>query len=236
MGDLHPPNPPENNGPPLLPAPPLPPSVEIFLPCSSSKRQRRPSVRLGEIGDQRTPTGSVDPSSRRPKISKLHAKDSGAAFKPSYKPKASAGVARRVRTNWFSRFDDGFDAAALAPESKSIGGEDAGGEDYVDDCESPLNRNDRRASNRVRLSDGGDDPSEEGCRGWVGSVRSWLERLGLGRYWPIFEMHEVDDEVLPLLTLEDLRDMGINAVGSRRKMYCAIQKLGNNKDSSEGCV
>jgi hypothetical protein len=50
--------------------------------------------------------------------------------------------------------------------------------------------------------------------------------LGLGRYAPVFEVHEVDDEVLPMLTLEDLKDMGINAVGSRRKLYCAIQKLG----------
>ncbi|XP_043724864.1 uncharacterized protein LOC122671606 [Telopea speciosissima] len=57
-------------------------------------------------------------------------------------------------------------------------------------------------------------------------VRMWLNGLGLGRYAPVFEIHEVDDEVLPLLTLEDLKDMGINAVGSRRKIYCAIQKLG----------
>ena len=57
-------------------------------------------------------------------------------------------------------------------------------------------------------------------------VRVWLNGLGLGRYAPVFEIHEVDDEVLPMLTLEDLKDMGINAVGSRRKMYCAIQKLG----------
>ncbi|OWM90617.1 hypothetical protein CDL15_Pgr014920 [Punica granatum] len=57
-------------------------------------------------------------------------------------------------------------------------------------------------------------------------VKIWLNGLGLGRYAPVFEIHEVDDEVLPLLTLEDLKDMGINAVGSRRKMYCAIQKLG----------
>ncbi|GLT39943.1 hypothetical protein SLA2020_141080 [Shorea laevis] len=56
-------------------------------------------------------------------------------------------------------------------------------------------------------------------------VRIWLNSLGLGRYAPVFEIHEVDDEVLPLLTLEDLKDMGINAVGSRRKMFCAIQKL-----------
>lgn len=58
-----------------------------------------------------------------------------------------------------------------------------------------------------------------------GGVRDWLIGLGLGRYAPVFEIHEVDDEVLPMLTLEDLKDMGINAVGSRRKMYDAILKL-----------
>ncbi|RVW84062.1 hypothetical protein CK203_040519 [Vitis vinifera] len=56
-------------------------------------------------------------------------------------------------------------------------------------------------------------------------VRTWLFGLGLGRYAPVFEIHEVDFEVLPLLTLEDLKDMGINAVGSRRKIYTAIQNL-----------
>ncbi|KAK6127811.1 hypothetical protein DH2020_038448 [Rehmannia glutinosa] len=57
-------------------------------------------------------------------------------------------------------------------------------------------------------------------------VRVWLNRLGLSKYAPLFEVHEVDDEVLPFLTLEDLKDMGINAVGSRRKMYRSIQKFG----------
>lgn len=58
-----------------------------------------------------------------------------------------------------------------------------------------------------------------------GGVKAWLDGLGLSRYAPVFEIHEVDDEVLPLLTLEDLKDMGIGAVGSRRKLYAAIQKL-----------
>ncbi|KAJ1411879.1 Sterile alpha motif domain [Sesbania bispinosa] len=72
------------------------------------------------------------------------------------------------------------------------------------------------------------DRNENGGRVRSGEdgVRIWLNGLGLGRYAPVFEVHEVDDEVLPMLTLEDLKDMGINAVGSRRKMYCAIQKLG----------
>ncbi|PIM99719.1 hypothetical protein CDL12_27779 [Handroanthus impetiginosus] len=56
-------------------------------------------------------------------------------------------------------------------------------------------------------------------------VKEWLIGLGLGRYAPVFEIHEVDDEVLPMLTLEDLKDMGINAVGSRRKMFSSILKL-----------
>nr|XP_016515827.1 PREDICTED: uncharacterized protein LOC107832489 [Nicotiana tabacum] len=56
-------------------------------------------------------------------------------------------------------------------------------------------------------------------------VKVWLNQLGLGRYASLFEIHEVDDEVLPMLTLEDLKDMGISAVGSRRKMYCSIQNL-----------
>ncbi|PIA26058.1 hypothetical protein AQUCO_10000021v1 [Aquilegia coerulea] len=71
-----------------------------------------------------------------------------------------------------------------------------------------------------RISDLGRCPQLED------GVRMWLIGLGLGRYETIFEMHEVDEEVLPLLTLEDLKDMGINAVGSRRKLYSAIQKLG----------
>eukprot|EP01018_Ginkgo_biloba_P011284 Gb_25948 [translate_table: standard] len=64
--------------------------------------------------------------------------------------------------------------------------------------------------------------------GLTNSIRTWLNGLGLGRYAQLFEMHEVDNEVLPLLTLDDLREMGINAVGPRRKMYTAIQKLGKS--------
>ncbi|XP_061364583.1 uncharacterized protein LOC133308010 [Gastrolobium bilobum] len=72
------------------------------------------------------------------------------------------------------------------------------------------------------------DRNENGGRVRSGEdgIRIWLNGLGLSRYAPVFEVHEVDDEVLPMLTLEDLKDMGISAVGSRRKMYCAIQKLG----------
>ncbi|OMO93758.1 hypothetical protein COLO4_16694 [Corchorus olitorius] len=89
--------------------------------------------------------------------------------------------------------------------------------------------NNQRRPIRTRVSDGVElsGPSDTDIRRCEeDGVRIWLNSLGLGRYAPVFEIHEVDDEVLPLLTLEDLKDMGINAVGSRRKMFCAIQKLG----------
>jgi hypothetical protein len=59
----------------------------------------------------------------------------------------------------------------------------------------------------------------------VVDVAEWLWGMGMGRYVPAFEVHEVDAEVLPCLTMDDLRDMGIDAVGARRKLFCAIQRL-----------
>lgn len=38
----------------------------------------------------------------------------------------------------------------------------------------------------------------------------------MGRYSMLFQLHEVDMHVLPLLTLEDLRDIPIKEVGTRR--------------------
>ncbi|XP_022730294.1 kinase and exchange factor for Rac B-like [Durio zibethinus] len=89
--------------------------------------------------------------------------------------------------------------------------------------------NNQRRPIRTRVSDGVElsGPSDTDMRRCEeDGVSIWLNSLGLGRYAPVFKIHEVDDEILPLLTLEDLKDMGINAVGSRRKLFCAIQKLG----------
>ncbi|KAI3777499.1 hypothetical protein L1987_47299 [Smallanthus sonchifolius] len=59
----------------------------------------------------------------------------------------------------------------------------------------------------------------------VNGVGRWLEDVGFGRYGGMFEMHEVDEEALPLLTLDDLKEMGVLAVGARRKLYAAICRL-----------
>ncbi|KAK4750773.1 hypothetical protein SAY87_004255 [Trapa incisa] len=57
------------------------------------------------------------------------------------------------------------------------------------------------------------------------SVCRWLEERGFGEYANVFTLHEVDEEALPLLTPADLKEMGVFAVGHRRKLYTAIQKL-----------
>ncbi|RWR84969.1 Sterile alpha motif domain-containing protein [Cinnamomum micranthum f. kanehirae] len=59
----------------------------------------------------------------------------------------------------------------------------------------------------------------------VHDVREWLEGMGFEKYAGMFELHEVDEEVLPLLTFEDLKEMGVTAVGPRRKLFTAIQRL-----------
>ncbi|KAG6746224.1 hypothetical protein POTOM_050754 [Populus tomentosa] len=294
-----------------------------------SKRQRRPSVRLGEIGggDQlyesqhhrRTASNSNKQWKQQQqslgfkeasKSSKTRALTNLSEFNEildgdndinldsvaigswrlnhSSKKRGSLNVsAKRVRSNWVSKFDDssgGGGGNGGEGEEKYSGGEDIEEEEdeeeeeeEEEDCREfdvensetllkeqsrirdPLDnlgdgnerngrevhcyrrvirgRSDRNVNHDYR-HDGVDlsGPSDNDMRdyrnigrcggGGEDGVRIWLNSLGLGRYAPVFEIHEVDDEVLPKLTLEDLKDMGISAVGSRRKMFCAIQKLG----------
>ena len=57
-------------------------------------------------------------------------------------------------------------------------------------------------------------------------IEAWLQGLGLERYAPAFRDNEIDWEVLPNLTSEDLREIGVAAVGHRRKLLGAIAALG----------
>jgi class 3 adenylate cyclase len=56
-------------------------------------------------------------------------------------------------------------------------------------------------------------------------VGVWLRSLGLGQYEAAFRDNEIDGEVLPKLTVEDLRDLGVAIVGHRRKIISAIEEL-----------
>ncbi len=59
----------------------------------------------------------------------------------------------------------------------------------------------------------------------VQDVRQWLEDLGLGEYADAFENNGVDPDVVPSLTSEDLKDIGVTTVGKRRKLLNAIAAL-----------
>ena len=56
-------------------------------------------------------------------------------------------------------------------------------------------------------------------------VAAWLRELGLGQYEQAFNDNAVDGEVLPRLTADDLRDLGVVAIGHRRKLLDAIAAL-----------
>ncbi len=56
-------------------------------------------------------------------------------------------------------------------------------------------------------------------------VGRWLQELGLGQYEAAFRDNAIGGEVLPKLTLDDLKDLGVAAVGHRRKLMSAIEAL-----------
>src|SRR5215472_1972672 len=56
-------------------------------------------------------------------------------------------------------------------------------------------------------------------------VGDWLRGLGLERYEAAFRDNQVDETVLPTLTAEDLKDLGIDLVGHRRKLLNALAAL-----------
>src|SRR6516225_2198515 len=58
----------------------------------------------------------------------------------------------------------------------------------------------------------------------------WLRSLGLEQYEAAFRENAIDDTVLPNLTAEDLKDLGVGIVGHRRKLLMAIAALRAESD------
>jgi hypothetical protein len=58
----------------------------------------------------------------------------------------------------------------------------------------------------------------------VQNVADWLENLGMSEYAQRFAENRIDFSVLPDLTDQDLKDLGV-VLGDRRKMLRAIAKL-----------
>ena len=63
-------------------------------------------------------------------------------------------------------------------------------------------------------------------------VGGWLRSLGLGQYEPKFRDNKIDADVLPQLTADDLKDIGISAVGDRRRLLAAIAALSGSAPSA----
>src|ERR1700750_3069532 len=57
-------------------------------------------------------------------------------------------------------------------------------------------------------------------------VAAWLGGLGLQQSAPAFRANDVDDEVLPELTADDLIGLGVTSIGHRRKLLDAIAAFG----------
>ena len=64
---------------------------------------------------------------------------------------------------------------------------------------------------------------EDGCR--TMDVGSWLRSLGLGQYEANFRDNKIDADVLPRLTDDDLKDIGVSALGDRLRLLDAIAAL-----------
>jgi class 3 adenylate cyclase/predicted ATPase len=57
---------------------------------------------------------------------------------------------------------------------------------------------------------------------------AWLRSLGLEQYEEAFRENAIDETLLPRLTAEDLKDLGVKLVGHRRKLLDAIVALHND--------
>jgi class 3 adenylate cyclase len=64
----------------------------------------------------------------------------------------------------------------------------------------------------------------------------WLRSLGLGKYEAAFRENDIDETVLPGLTHETLKDLGVTSVGHRLKLLEAIAALHTNAESKAPSV
>ena len=62
-------------------------------------------------------------------------------------------------------------------------------------------------------------------------IADWLQKLGLGQYAQRFAENDISFAVLPDLTDQDLKELGVASLGHRRQLLRAITEL---KGSEEG--
>ena len=67
-------------------------------------------------------------------------------------------------------------------------------------------------------------------------VGGWLRGLGLEQYETNFRDNKIDADLLPRLTNDDLKDIGISALGDRRRLLDAIAALAGAKAPADVSV
>ena len=71
------------------------------------------------------------------------------------------------------------------------------------------------------------------CGAFVMDIVVWLRSLGLGKYEAVFRENDVDETILPNLTAEDLKELGVASLGHRRKLLDAIAALRSDGSTRE---
>ncbi len=56
-------------------------------------------------------------------------------------------------------------------------------------------------------------------------VAGWLRGLGLSEYVAAFDSNAITMDLLPTLTADDLKDLGVTVIGHRRRLLNAIAAL-----------
>jgi class 3 adenylate cyclase/predicted ATPase len=67
-------------------------------------------------------------------------------------------------------------------------------------------------------------------------VGRWLRGLGLGQYETNFRDNKINADLLPRLTNDDLKDIGVSALGDRRQLLDAIAALAGAKPTADVSV
>ncbi len=67
-------------------------------------------------------------------------------------------------------------------------------------------------------------------------IRQWLEDLGLGDYVKSFAENHVEFELLPRLSNDDVKDLGIISIGHRRKLFDAIARIADQTNGADDIV
>jgi len=59
----------------------------------------------------------------------------------------------------------------------------------------------------------------------VDTITAWLSELGLSQYAEVFQRNDIGPDLLESLTDQDLRDLGVESLGHRKKLLKAIEAL-----------